>query len=180
MFSSDGREWIWRFKGEEFDPDLIDIKIKHSQSIMIWCSISYSGVGSLVFIEKKMDKYLFLRILKNNLLKDAERLIGDDFYFQQDNDPKHKSDIVQDWIIKKGIDMIKWPANSPDMSPIENCFHFLKKSLGSNHFTSKDDFKEKILKNWKEIPLDYLRNLYNSMEDHIESLHRAKGHQTKF
>lgn len=69
-------------------------------SIMIWGCMTASGVGNLVVIEEIMDKYKYLAILKNNLKQSAEKLgIADNFYFQQDNDPKHTAHIVRQWII---------------------------------------------------------------------------------
>lgn len=40
--------------------------------------------------------------------------------FQQDNAPSHRAYITQNALQQMGIPVLKWPANSPDLNPIEN------------------------------------------------------------
>jgi len=75
--------------------------VKHGgSSIMIGECMAAGGTGNLVFIEGIMNKYKYLHILQRNLKESARKLgIYKDFYFQQDNDPKHTAEIVKEWII---------------------------------------------------------------------------------
>ena len=91
--------------------------------------MSYRGVGSIEFIEETMNAKLYKKILKRNLLEDGSHLIGENFIFQRDNDPKHTSKKIESWISKKGINLLSWPPYSPDLSPIENGFSEFKRNL---------------------------------------------------
>jgi len=96
---------------------------------MVWGSISANGVGDLVFINGNMDASSYKQILIHHLTKKYSGLLDGSLFFQQDNDPKHKSREVQNYLSNKKIQLLDWPANSPDLNPIENCWATLKKEV---------------------------------------------------
>ena len=65
--------------------------IKHGGGgVMIWECMAASVVGRLNFIDSTLDRMGYLNILKGNLKQSAQNLhLRDDFWFQQENDPKH-------------------------------------------------------------------------------------------
>ncbi|ORD98449.1 TC3A [Hepatospora eriocheir] len=65
---------------------------------MVWGAISYYGVSDLVFIEEKINGGEYKTILTRHLFKFARKHQIDDFIFMQDNDPKHTSSIVMDYL----------------------------------------------------------------------------------
>lgn len=62
----------------------------------LYVHISCDGVDELAFIDRIVAENKYLKILKNNLLKNVDKIgVRNRLTFYQDNDPKHKLPIVQ-------------------------------------------------------------------------------------
>ena len=70
-----------------------------------------------------MNAALYVRILRNGLLPFIEEKFDDnrECRFQQDNDPKHTSRLVRQFLDDSNIHWWKTPAESPDLNPFQRC-----------------------------------------------------------
>ncbi len=109
-WTSQGMDWGWGC-GEAHNPSCLKSRVKFPQSVMIWGAMSSAGVGPLCFLKTNVTAPVYQEILEHFILPSVDQLFKDaDFIFQQDLTPaqhcqKHR---------------IYWPANSPDLNPIEN------------------------------------------------------------
>ncbi|GBM22564.1 hypothetical protein AVEN_205950-1 [Araneus ventricosus] len=86
-----------------------------------------SGVGNLDFIDGTMNKYVYLDILKRNLKQSASNLgISRHIKLYQEIDPKHTADICKLWVLYDCPGVIKNPAQSPNLNPIEHVWDYLQ------------------------------------------------------
>ena len=50
---------------------------------------------------------------------------GENWELQFDNDPKHKSKLVQEYLKKHKISTLEWSPYSPDLNPFEYIWGFM-------------------------------------------------------
>ncbi len=96
--------------------------VKFPQSVMIWGSMSSAGGGPLCFFLKtNVTAPVYQEMLEHFMLPSADQLFKDaDFIFQQDLAPAHTAKSTKSWFNDHGVGVLDWPANSPDLNPIEN------------------------------------------------------------
>lgn len=179
---SDGRVMVWRRVNTALNPEHIRGTIKSGGgSVMVWGCMSSFGVGNLVFIDTIMDKHVYLNLLQQNLLKSAKDMgVPSAFFFYQDNDPKHKSKIVQDWLKENCPCLVDTPAQSPDINPIENLWSFLERKIRNHRISNKEDLKKALQEEWKKIPVEYCAKLVASIPRRLESVIQHRGYPTKY
>lgn len=137
-----------------------------------------------MFIGRKMDSEMYVEILKSGYVQTLE-MHGFEIpesIFQQDNDSKHMSLLTRKYLSENKYRVLRWPSISPDMNPIEHVWGYLKNKLSliKNKPSTVGELKTNIKEIWGNIPVEYIRELYNSMPRRVEALLKAKGGHTKY
>ena len=182
---SDGRTYVWKDVGEGLSKRTVEGTVKFGGgNVKMWGCMGWDGVGYATRIEGKMDAELYVSILDDELMQSLEYygLSPEEIIFQQDNDPKHTSGLATRWFNDNDIIVMKWPAQSPDLNPIEHLWHYLKKKLLEYEVPPKGihELWERIEKEWNEIPAETCQKLIESMPRRIEAVLKAKGGYTKY
>ena len=115
------------------------------------------------------------------MLPSADQLYGDaDFIFQQDLAPAHSAKTTKTWFNDHGITVHDWPANSPDLNPIENLWGIAKRKVRDMRPNNAEELKAAIEASWSSITPQQCHRLITSMPRPIEAVIHAKGGPTKY
>ena len=182
---SDGRKFVWKDVGEGLSDRIVEGTVKFGGgNLMMWGCMGWDGVGYATKIDGRMDGDLYMAILEDELQQTLEFYDKsvDDIIFQQDNDPKHTSKKAQKWFQDHDFTVLKWPAQSPDLSPIEHLWHYLKRRLEEfeEPAGSVSELWDRVQKLWEEIPKEECQKLIESMPRRLAAVIRAKGGYTKY
>ena len=182
LFGSDGKVMVWRSKTEEFSPQCTVPTVKHhGGSVMVWGCFARGGVGNLHFIDGTMDRFVYREILQKNLRQSAQKLgFGNQIVFQHDNDPKHTSAVVRNWLKEKHIEVLRWPPFSPDLNPIEHVWDELERRMKKHQPKNKDELKQYLLQEWLAIGTDVTEKLVDSVPNRLYECVRMKGYPTRY
>ena len=151
----------------------------HGPKVHVWGAISLRGTVSLEIFEDNMDAALYRNILQKKK-RFMEGLYPEGFILQLDNDPKHKAHETQNFIENNFEMALQWPPYSPDLSPIENIWSWLKAQVRKDLPQTVKSLKTSILKNWKKIDQNFLLPYIESMIKRIDLCISVNGNLTKY
>jgi hypothetical protein len=184
-FCSDGRSWCWVRDGESRQPHHVKQTVKHGGgSLMIWGCMTAHGPGFMCRVFGKMTQHSYKEILQEDLLNTIKdyRMDAENVIFQHDNDPKHTARSVREWLDEQPFDVLDWPAQSPDLNPIEHLWAVVKRRL-NEYETPPNGMEElwaRIKSVWYDIDAEQCTRLIESMPRRIEAVLAAKGMWTDY
>ena len=175
---------VWRRRGERYHPCCLKGTVKHDKKIMVWGCMSANGVGDFIRIFVVLVKEKYRQILIHNAVPSGKRLLGRGFIFQQDNDPKHTAKIVKKYLKNRAndhtLEVLDWPSQSPDLSPIENLWQILDTATKNRKPSSEEQLFEVLKAAWAKIDSVVLKKLVRSMKQRCEAVIANNGFPTKY
>ncbi|GFX13843.1 transposable element Tc1 transposase [Trichonephila clavipes] len=126
---------------------------------MVWGAIAYDSTSPLVRIQGTLNAQRYVQ----NVLRPVEipYIQGlPNAIFQQDNARPHTARISQQAL--RGVQMLPWPAYSPDLLPIEHVSDVIGRRLQTLPLPrTNDPLWQMVEREWRTIPQDTIRTLIN-------------------
>jgi hypothetical protein len=199
------RQCILRVNGTSLDNANLAPAFKSQRvTIVIWAcfpgkqlgpclTFEQGGIGSEEYMDILYEGLIpVLDDLRNHVIDDDYIEVRDQdcFLFMHDNAPCHKTAEVTELLQENSIPVMKWPANSPDLNPIENLWRDIKIRFNiefcklrmhpSASQRSYEIYEEIIKKVWAETDWVYISQLIESMPRRVQAVIDAKGGHTKY
>jgi transposase len=151
---------------------------------MTWGCLTAYGTGELIRINGNINSASYIDILSKGLVKTIENfpLNPKKAIFMHDNAPPHMAKITKEWLKNNKIKVMEWPAQSPDLNPIENLWEIIDKKIRKRTVKASNcnELWEIIKEEWANIDEEIVRKLYISMTTRISKLYEADGGYTKY
>jgi hypothetical protein len=109
-------------------------------------------------------------ILTRCVLSTLEAQFDDDTcHYQHDNAPCHKERSVRGWFVDNNVPEMEWPAQSPDLNPIEHLWDELEHRLRSRlqRPSSLTALATALQGEWAAIPPETFKHLVESLPGRV-------------
>lgn len=169
---------------EEKEAPPIRPTVKYSPKLQVWGGISYNGKTPLIRIDQgiRLNAAGYQEIIQESLPA-LQRLypVRDRAVMMQDGAPCHRAKSTLKALKEMGIRLLEgWPAQSPDLNPIENLWGTLQDNLYHHDITTVDDLWAALQEEWDKITLQDLRAYIDSMPKRLKLVIENKGGSIKY
>ncbi|XP_068083479.1 uncharacterized protein [Anabrus simplex] len=151
----DARQHVWRYRGDQYMPNVVQEGDRFGQcSVMVWGGISIDGRTDVVVVCSNLTPAGYIeQILLQHVLVAANG-VGPEFVHMHDNARPHVQRITRGVLREPDIQEMEWPAESPDLNPIEHVWDRLDdRSVCERPVTPQtlQDLEQALIEEWDLI-----------------------------
>ncbi len=172
---------VYRRKGERYQDVCVERKDAYdSGSVIILGGISYNRRTDPVIVNGNLNALRYRDEIFRRHVRPFIRANGG--IFQHDNARPHVAHVCMEYLHRRHIDVLPWPALSPDMSPIEHLWDMLDRRIRQRRHQPETlgELREAILVEWRNIPHRAIQRLIGSMRRRCRALLDARGGYTRY
>ena len=116
----DGREKVYRRRGERFaDAYVIERDRFGDGSVLVWDGIMGGNMTRLIVIKGNINAQTYINDVHAVEALPFIQFHGPNVIFMHDDARPHSSTITRQFLATNNDNVLDWPANSPDLNPIE-------------------------------------------------------------
>lgn len=164
--------------------DIILETDKHPAKVHVWWGAGVSAICRPYLFTENMTGEIYRTILMSRLrspLVGPSLIKNHSLTFQQDNDPKHKARLVQDWLDANVPNWTRdWPPNSPDLNPMENWWNTINRMVNIRKLKNIAEFQNAIRLSCIRFSRDEVQRTIDTMSERIAAVIHNKGGHTRY
>ncbi len=105
-------------------------------------------------------------------------------YFQQDNAPFHKAQIISDWFLEHDNEftLLKWPPQSPDLNPMEHLWDVVEREIHimDAQPANLQQLCDAIMLIWNKISEEFSNTFFYLCHEDLRRFWKGKGGPTRY
>lgn len=100
----------------------------------------------------------------------------------QDNARPHTANITRQFFQRNNIRLLRHPAMSPDLNPIEHVWDILCRQLRQNYpnLNNLAALENALIRVGRQIPQRMIRNCISNMRQRLQAVIRSRGGNTRY
>ena len=146
-------------------------------TLMSWAAFSTQGKLQIAFPSARMNSEEYQEVLEACLIPFLEEHDEIPLIFQQDNASIHASASTKQWLADRDINVLSWPACSPDLNVLENAWGILARRVYTNNrqFQTVAQLKMAVVEAWNELDMNLINRLVESVPNRLFQLIQRNG-----
>ena len=174
----------FEFSEEEGNVLLIICRIERDRfgggSVMVWVGIMGRRKTNLIVVQGNLNAQGHInQIMHPEAVPFLQR--HGPAILMHNNARSHVARICRQLLNRNNINVLPWPAVSPDMNPIEHILDYLgRKVRARGNVHNLRDLENALIQEWNNIPNVLIRRYVRLMRDRLAACINSRGGHTRY
>ena len=183
LSQADGRLRVWRRQGERFSNVCVQEhdRFRQRRSVHVWAGISFNHRTVLHVLRNHVTAQTYVDEVLRPIVIPTLQAHQELLVFQHDNARPHAARLTVQFLQMNNVNVMDWPAFSPDMSPIEHLWDELERRVRvQGPYHNLQQLEASLIQEWNRIPQNVIQTLVRSMGRRIRACIQANGGHTSY
>jgi transposase len=167
------RAKLYRFRGEN-TPCVFQEFAGYPVKCMVWGAIGPNYKSPLIWFRDGVNSKNYIQALDaNHIFHELNIQFPEGYIYQQDGARPHTASQSMEYLAAN-VEMLpsdcRWPASSPDLSPIEEIWSYIKRKIYVPGLKTPEELFLAVQSIWENIGIDMINRLMESLKPRIFAL----------